>query len=625
MASFQLASAAALTRASGAVPETPAAGSRVRVNHKQCAGVGIVRFVGTTRFKAGTWVGVELDDPVGKNDGCVDGVRYFNCPPSHGLFVRPAMTEVIQDAAPLKQSLGASSVSAAFAAEDVSMRDTSGSGVDSDERKAMDVADDIWFEIPARGFIFNKSSKQWIELHNGNTAFAWDEPSGKIHLSLADGNKHHIDHLVDLNTKIEQTIVSQQSWVFRAARRAEPSFKDVLCLQYSSISLASAFVSNFEACRASLLVSSTDTKQNPGAALHSLAKNDSKQQQQQPTRTMRRRLTLAGGDPRLDGHNQGMDTDQDSPKTMRSGAIGSWGTPGMGPVHVRAFSGVSRKGLAPYNPDKQNQDSMIMCQLPCNDYCNGELLLACFDGHGSEGHLVSRHIAARLPKLLASSPKFAQDEHTGTVLADALLTLEKELVDSRSVDTTLSGTTAVVSVIRNGKLFVANVGDSRIIKGSVPKNCPNGRVLAKDLSTDHKPDDERERKRITNSGGRVFAMKYDDGVDGPARVWLSYADMPGLAMSRSLCDTIGKEAGVISEAELHVHKLDASRDRFVVLASDGLWEFMSSQEVADIVAKHVESGDPRLAINELIRESNRRWQLEEPVIDDTTVIVAFIG
>ena len=57
------------------------------------------------------------------------------------------------------------------------------------------------------------------------------------------------------------------------------------------------------------------------------------------------------------------------------------------------------------------------------------------------------------------------------------------------------------------------------------------------------------------------------------------------------------------------------------------WEFMTSQEVVDIVATHQGGGgtppDPRSAINELIHESNRRWRLEEPVIDDTTIVVAF--
>merc|ERR1712039_200772 len=50
---------------------------------------GTVRFVGTTQFAPGQWVGIELDQPVGQNDGSVQGVVYFGCKPPHGVFMRP--------------------------------------------------------------------------------------------------------------------------------------------------------------------------------------------------------------------------------------------------------------------------------------------------------------------------------------------------------------------------------------------------------------------------------------------------------------------------------------------------------------------------------------------------------
>ncbi|KAK8038945.1 CAP-Gly domain-containing protein [Apiospora rasikravindrae] len=62
-----------------------------------------VRFVGQTHFASGDWVGVELDDDGGKNDGSVQGERYFDCEMGRGMFVRPTTIAVIQQPAPPSQ------------------------------------------------------------------------------------------------------------------------------------------------------------------------------------------------------------------------------------------------------------------------------------------------------------------------------------------------------------------------------------------------------------------------------------------------------------------------------------------------------------------------------------------
>ena len=55
---------------------------------------GTIRFAGSVHFQPGTWIGVEYDEPLGKNDGSKDGQRYFTCPDKYGGFVRVAHVEV---------------------------------------------------------------------------------------------------------------------------------------------------------------------------------------------------------------------------------------------------------------------------------------------------------------------------------------------------------------------------------------------------------------------------------------------------------------------------------------------------------------------------------------------------
>ncbi|KAM7141429.1 kinesin-like protein KIF13B isoform 1-T1 [Molossus nigricans] len=68
------------------VPEWLREGEHVTLGANK---VGVVRYIGPTDFQEGTWVGVELDLPSGKNDGSIGGKQYFKCNPGYGLLVRP--------------------------------------------------------------------------------------------------------------------------------------------------------------------------------------------------------------------------------------------------------------------------------------------------------------------------------------------------------------------------------------------------------------------------------------------------------------------------------------------------------------------------------------------------------
>jgi dynactin 1 len=63
--------------------------------------IAAVRFIGQPHFSTGDWVGVELEDDSGKNDGSVQGERYFDCQMGRGMFLRPAAVTVIAQPAPV--------------------------------------------------------------------------------------------------------------------------------------------------------------------------------------------------------------------------------------------------------------------------------------------------------------------------------------------------------------------------------------------------------------------------------------------------------------------------------------------------------------------------------------------
>lgn len=61
---------------------------------------GTVRFIGKTQFAKGDWIGIELDDDTGKNDGAVQGERYFDCEQGYGMFIRPAAVADVMERKP---------------------------------------------------------------------------------------------------------------------------------------------------------------------------------------------------------------------------------------------------------------------------------------------------------------------------------------------------------------------------------------------------------------------------------------------------------------------------------------------------------------------------------------------
>ena len=278
---------------------------------------------------------------------------------------------------------------------------------------------------------------------------------------------------------------------------------------------------------------------------------------------------------------------------------------------VGVYYGQSKKGFAPYNAHKVNQD----CMLVKEDTNTGTLILGAFDGHGQHGQCVSEFVCSSFYNFLIDHPKYKTQLKEAAV--DALACAEHDCLENHLIRTEFSGTTAVICIIRGHYFLTLNVGDSRAILAS----NSGDHLHVQSITQDHKPSLPEERKRIEGSGGRVFALSYDDGYTGPERVWLKDQDIPGLAMSRSLGDTVAHSVGVVSTPDVFERTL-TDDDRMIVLGSDGLWEFISSEEVVRIIQ---DCRSPQEAVERLGSVSWDRWFNEEKVVDDTTIIVVFLG
>ncbi|XP_076947517.1 putative protein phosphatase 2C 52 [Bidens hawaiensis] len=300
------------------------------------------------------------------------------------------------------------------------------------------------------------------------------------------------------------------------------------------------------------------------------------------------------------------------------------------------FTQQGRKGI--------NQDAMIVWE----DFMEENVTFCgVFDGHGPYGHLVARKVRDTLPlkvisffdsydsKKNKSSSNICCNEDSvsegpdcetvvedkmGLSWKDAFLksykSMDKELRFHPRLDCFCSGSTAVTIVKQGANLFMGSIGDSRAIMASTDSNDS---LVAVQLTVDLKPDLPREAERIKRCKGRVFALQDEPEV---SRVWLPFDDAPGLAMARAFGDFCLKEYGVISVPEFS-HRVLSDRDKFIVLASDGIWDVLSNEEVIEIVSS---ASTRSTAARNLVDSAAREWKTKYPTskMDDCAVVCLFL-
>lgn len=292
---------------------------------------------------------------------------------------------------------------------------------------------------------------------------------------------------------------------------------------------------------------------------------------------------------------------------------------------------------APVRVRKNNQDCFDT--VPRFAGKGDGMFVAVYDGHGHQGGEVARVAQQVIPEVIEEAIAAHVARCGGKALKDVLSAderrtayfrlftkafgeAERSLKDiDRQILHEFSGTTATCVWLDGEDVFAAWVGDSRCILGRRKVEGGGDDVLVVDLTWDQKPARDDEKKRVRAAGGRVTRWKKNVG---PQRVWLPEEWVPGLAMTRSIGDTCLTKFGVVSHPEVTMTKL-STEESFLVVASDGVWEFMTSMEVATFVAEKRRKGlGAEETAKHLVREAVRRWMMNETVVDDTTAVVIFV-
>ena len=309
-------------------------------------------------------------------------------------------------------------------------------------------------------------------------------------------------------------------------------------------------------------------------------------------------------------------------------------------------------GEISFGKPKTNQDNYFNFNINSD----GLAFVGVCDGHGENGHFVSEYLVNHLPlnlqeiyiNLKNSSESFENmsQEKITQIFEESFLKTDNELNEHcdnmkkkklmgeyipNFFNCDYSGSTCVSILLKQkdiNTVYIANAGDSRTI---IIRENSNDSWSFEQLSRDHKPTEKDEYKRIIDMDGEIEAIEDDNGNwTGPLRVWEKGSEGPGLAMTRSLGDKVGSKIGVVCTPEVFKYSIK-EEDKVIIIASDGLWEYMPNQEVCDYVKELIvclrlnnNEIDADFIADELFNQSVLRWRQKEQGMDDITIIVVLL-
>jgi protein phosphatase 1L len=232
-------------------------------------------------------------------------------------------------------------------------------------------------------------------------------------------------------------------------------------------------------------------------------------------------------------------------------------------------------------------------------HCQRAGFFAVFDGHA--GEQVAEHLSSYLLSYFLEDPTNALDPLDA--LRSAVLHCEADVLERGMV----AGSTALVAVLMDSDLYVANVGDSRAVLSRRSQPKPD------QLTTDHKPLESGERQRLEQAGANISCDGYICGEIAVARALGS----PHLKKNPRYRDF------VICEPELkHVHL--AEDDDFLILATDGLWDAMTNEQVVNRAKNQLGSCRDPLVCAEHLVDTSVRMKQNTGTADNVSVVVVLL-
>ena len=302
------------------------------------------------------------------------------------------------------------------------------------------------------------------------------------------------------------------------------------------------------------------------------------------------------------------------------------------PTFIKSCESITVPGKKENGNKKINQDSYII-ERNINGILNFNIF-GVLDGHGEDGHYASQFVSRYIITHIKNNPLIKKSEDAkeiyqklisngyeiiANLFTDADVQIQKEKFDCKN-----SGTTCVIVIQLEEKIICANAGDSRAIMIFDKTNNDhliNSKIYP--LSYDCKPELPKERMRIYECGGSVErALDENEEEGGPYRVWAFGEDYPGLAMSRSIGDMDAKKIGVIPNPQIVEYNIDYDT-KYMLICSDGVWEFINSEEAMKIGNKFYLRNDANGLCQELYKKSVEFWLKEDIVVDDITAIAVF--